>query len=73
LNLNSSITVYPNPSSDYIAIANTENGDMYSIVSANNQLEMSGLIINNGVIDIHKLIAGIYFNILNGKSAYFIK
>ncbi len=73
LNLISNITVYPNPSADYIALSNAENGDTYAIVSANNQLVLSGLIDNNGVIDIHNLKSGIYFIIINENSISFIK
>lgn len=73
LNTNSNINIYPNPAANIIVVVDANNGDEYAIVSSNNQNVLTGVISNNGAIDISKLKQGIYFVIINGVAKSFIK
>jgi transforming growth factor-beta-induced protein len=63
------LTVYPNPSSDVIKIANI-NVENYSILNSNGVLVCSGKVLNNEIPVTH-LDAGNYFIQLNSNTEIF--
>ncbi len=65
-NETSSLSVYPNPSSDLIRVSDIPGGTPYQILNAAGQKVMSGLI-SNSEIDVRSLPQGLYF--LQTKSA----
>lgn len=59
--LRSELTVYPNPSSDFIQINGINESTDYRIVNQQGQEVLSGKAKENEQISIHELSAGIYF------------
>jgi photosystem II stability/assembly factor-like uncharacterized protein len=57
------ITIYPNPTSDFIAIENEFNKNVvYNLVNLNGQVVIADIVATNGVtVDISQLETGIYY------------
>lgn len=71
--LNSKISIFPNPTIDFININNINSELNYSILDIGNKVVLSGKITNNAIIDIKNLINGVYFLVIdceNIKSSY---
>jgi hypothetical protein len=54
-----SISIYPNPATDYINITNAQNGSIYSIYNITGRLQLTGTIC--GPVNIQALVPGVYF------------
>ena len=68
------ISLFPNPSSDFIIISNLEIIEKYSIFNALGQEVIKGSIKNNEEIDIRNFTNGLYFlKFDNGNTLKFIK
>lgn len=66
------ISIYPNPTTDYISISNLENSYNYLIVSQLGQEVLNGTY--NNKIDVRNLTNGIYFLKIEGRNTLkFIK
>lgn len=68
------ITLFPNPSNDYISISNLNEKLSYSIINALGQEVSTGTISSNETVDIRNLNNGLYimkFN--NGNTLKFLK
>lgn len=66
--LDSKISIYPNPSSDFISVSNLNNTARYKITNITGQTVMSNLIDqNNNQIDIQNLSKGFYFVEIEGN------
>lgn len=64
----SKISIFPNPSSDFISVSNLDSAMRYKITSITGQTVMSDLIDqNNNQIDIQNLSKGFYFVEIEGK------
>jgi hypothetical protein len=71
--LNSEISIFPNPTIDFININNVKSELNYSILDIGNKVVLSGKITNNTLIDIKNLINGVYFLVIdceNIKSSF---
>ena len=74
LNTKSNISIYPNPSNDFIQLSSLSQIDNYVIYNTLGIQVSSGIISNNERIDIQNLTNGIYFLKLdNGSTLKFIK
>ena len=72
-NLVDKISIFPNPTSDYISISNLDNSESYLIVNQLGQKILKGTY-NNNKIDIRNLTNGIYFlKFESGNTFKFIK
>jgi Secretion system C-terminal sorting domain len=70
----SGLKIYPNPSSDFIAISGLENVVRYTIFDILGKETLSGNIVNNEKINIQNLNLGMYFlRLENGATTKFIK
>lgn len=68
------ISLFPNPSSNFIIISNLEKIESYLIVNQIGQKVKKGIISNNQQIDIRNLTNGLYFlKFNNGNTLKFIK
>jgi hypothetical protein len=73
-NLVDKISIFPNPTSDYISISNLENLESYLIVNQLGQEMKRGIISNQEKIDIRNFTNGLYFlKLENGNTIKFIK
>lgn len=70
----SQLTLYPNPSSDFIKIKSPKNEKLsVQIFSATGQLVLKGSYKSEENIDVNKLSAGVYLIQANGTTIKFIK
>ncbi|MCL6294524.1 T9SS type A sorting domain-containing protein [Jejuia spongiicola] len=68
------VSIFPNPSSDYITISNLEFSKNYTIINYLGQEVMDGTISNNEKIDIRSFNNGLYFLKFNNEyTVKFIK
>ncbi|MEN3322683.1 T9SS type A sorting domain-containing protein [Mariniflexile soesokkakense] len=68
------VSLFPNPSNDYITISNLQEKENYSIINALGQEVLKGNIINKEGIDIRNLNNGLYYLKLENKNTLkFIK
>ena len=73
-NLVDNISIFPNPTSDYISISNLKLTESYLIVNQIGQKVKKGIISNNQQIDIRNFTNGLYFlKFENGNTIKFIK
>lgn len=73
-NLTEKISIFPNPTSDYITISNLEFRKSYMIVNQLGQEILNGIINNNEKIDIRNLTNGLYIlKFEKGNTFKFIK
>jgi len=71
---NNSISIFPNPSSDFISVSKLKSTESYSIVNQIGQEVKRGIISNQEKIDIRDFTNGLYFLIFeNGNAIKFIK
>ncbi|MFT5780117.1 MAG: hypothetical protein ACI837_003078, partial [Crocinitomicaceae bacterium] len=62
------ISAYPNPTSGLIQVANLEQAESYSVVSANGQLIATGIISPaDATIDLNGVESGLYFLNVSGQ------
>ncbi|NQU32057.1 MAG: T9SS type A sorting domain-containing protein [Bacteroidetes bacterium] len=70
----SKLTIFPNPSSDYLFISNLKKEEHYTIRNVLGKSFLQGYVSDNSKIDIGNLISGIYIlQFDNGISIKFIK
>ncbi|MEG2514338.1 MAG: calycin-like domain-containing protein [Bacteroidaceae bacterium] len=67
-----SLSIYPNPTTDFIYVSNIEEGSDYKIYNTSGSLVKAGMLISNAV-SVAELSNGIYFVDVNGAKAKFIK
>lgn len=66
--LNSKISIYPNPSSDFISITNIVGATPIRITNITGQTVISTVVdVNNNQVDIKELSKGFYFVEIKGK------
>ncbi|MFZ4930822.1 T9SS type A sorting domain-containing protein [Chryseobacterium sp. Mn2064] len=68
------LSVYPNPATDFIQVSGVEKTQKYIIYTAVGNQVNEGNISENGKIDVHYLVSGVYvMKLENGRSVKFIK
>ncbi|MGH1519006.1 T9SS type A sorting domain-containing protein [Chryseobacterium sp. JK1] len=68
------LSVYPNPATDFIQVAGVEKTQKYIIYTVAGNQANEGNISENGKIDVHYLVSGVYvLKLENGRSVKFIK
>ncbi|MEM6526636.1 MAG: DNRLRE domain-containing protein, partial [Bacteroidota bacterium] len=68
------VTTYPNPASEYITVSSTTIDAKYSIISREGLVAQSGILGNDGQIDVRELKEGIYYlQLINDDKATFHK
>lgn len=71
---NKELSVYPNPANDVIQVSGLAKTEKYTVYNVSGNQIIEGNISENGKIDIHHLVNGVYFlKVENGKSVKFIK
>lgn len=70
INNNLKITLFPNPSNDYISISNINEKLTYSIINALGQEVSKGIISNNQKVDIRNLNNGLYILKFNDGNTF---
>ena len=58
--MNSILSLYPNPSSDFLSISNITNTEQYTIYNSIGTAVQSGQVIDDEKIDISRLTEGVY-------------
>lgn len=67
-------SVYPNPAIDFIQVSGVKKLQKYSIYNSVGGQMAEGNISENGKINIHHFVSGVYFlKLENGKSVQFIR
>ncbi len=68
------ITIYPNPTVDYLEVLNLDTDTNYSIYGVDGKLALTGKTISGEKINVSKLNTGVYFlNLNDGNALKFIK
>ena len=57
-----SVSVYPNPASDYLILSNAEKNSLFTLQSVSGQVVVSGIIVSDKhSIDVRGIAKGVYF------------